>query len=100
MVLKTPSERITMSLTQEDMMRLASTTVNRCAICDVEDIEVLGCFMPPEDEAEQYYPVKLKPGKTRTLWYGLCSICEKLPRRAVACWVEEKMERQARAARQ
>jgi len=84
----------------ESLLKQASTTVTECALCGAEYTAVMGCFVPEQGEAEHYWPAKLKRGKTRTLWYGLCSICETLPRRAAAFMVEERMERQARAARQ
>jgi hypothetical protein len=89
----------------EGLLKLASITVTECALCGAKDVEVMGCFVPEQSEAERYWPTsywptKLKPGEPRLLWYGLCSICEKMPRGAAACLVEDRMERRARAARQ
>jgi hypothetical protein len=95
-----PNQKGMFPMNYEDLMKLASTTVNRCFLCDAGDIEVMGCFVPGKDEAERYWPTKLKPNKTRTFWYGLCSRCDRMPKKQAAARVEERMEREARAARQ
>ncbi|MBA7585628.1 hypothetical protein ES708_27614 [subsurface metagenome] len=60
--------------------KLAKDDVKCCYLCGKEEIEVLGCFVP--DDPAEWTPGKPAPGKTRTLWYGLCGECFKLPNKA------------------
>jgi len=84
----------------DEMLVLAASTVNRCILCEASDVVVMGCFVPGSGEVERYSPIKPKPNKTRVMWYALCSRCDWLPKEKVAALVEERAERQARAARQ
>ena len=40
------------------LMSIASTAVNECALCGAKDVEVMGCFVPGQSEAERYWPTK------------------------------------------
>jgi hypothetical protein len=77
--------------TQEEMLALAARRIDRCLLC-MEAPEYLGCFVATRDP-EKFLPVKIRPGKTRTLWYGLCGACYALPDKAQR--VEDYFERKA-----
>jgi len=61
---------------------LAKDNVKCCYLCEKEEIEVMGCFVPDDPEEWEWISGKPALGKTRTYWYGLCEECFKLPDKA------------------
>jgi hypothetical protein len=49
-------------------------------------------FIPNKGSADRFSPVKLKRGKTRTIWYTLCESCCELPDQLRNARVERVME--------
>jgi hypothetical protein len=75
---------------------LAAAVVDRCMLCD-EPPAYLGIFVADDSEAERYIAAKAKPGKSRGIFYGLCSECFALPDKAQR--VEDALETSATRAR-
>jgi hypothetical protein len=72
----------------------AAENIDACILCG-KPRALLGCFMA--DDPERYLPVKLKPGKTRALFYGLCDPCHEQPDKLAR--VEARLERDASRAK-
>jgi hypothetical protein len=83
-------------LTTEKAMLLAAAVVDRCMLCD-EAPAYLGIFVAGNSHAERYIAAKAKPGKSRGIYYGLCSECFALPDKAQR--VEGALESSATRAR-
>jgi len=65
--------------------------MDSCYLCGKKEIEFIGCYVSNKnDDSVDWLLGKLKKGKTRTFWYGLCGECFNLLDREKL--VEDKIE--------
>jgi len=74
----------------EDAHKLARHNINNCFLCGDKEVITIGCLVPNKNWTIVIRSMgKLPKRKTRTLWYGLCEKCFKIPNKEEL--IEEKI---------
>jgi len=65
--------------------------MDSCYLCGSKEVVVIGCYVANKnDKRADFLMGKVKAGKTRTFWYGLCGECFNLLDREKL--IEDKIE--------